>query len=209
MMDKITEMFFAPARWQYAIDKGYRKGISNADLYRLCKPEFRAAMYNAVCGGKYVISPPHTARIPKDTPGEFRTVYVNEPVDRVFLSIANDLLFDLTPDMRHPSCRSYLRGTGCGDVVRDVSRIAASASADVIGWKSDLSKYFDSVPIQYVDVAFDRVECKFGHSAIIDVLRKYYHCDLYFDEHNNICRAYQSLKQGCSVASWRTCSFII
>lgn len=71
-----------------------------------------------------------------------------------------------------------------------------------VGWKSDLSKYFDSVPIQFIDAAFDQVEAKHGHSALIDVLRKYYHCGLYFDENNKLCDKYQSLKQGCAVASW-------
>lgn len=71
-----------------------------------------------------------------------------------------------------------------------------------IGWKGDLSKYFDSVPIQFIDEAFDKVEARHGHSALIDVLRKYYHSDLYFDGENNLCRQYQSLKQGCAVASW-------
>ncbi|MCS3370117.1 RNA-directed DNA polymerase [Bacteroides thetaiotaomicron] len=47
-----------------------------------------------------------------------------------------------------------------------------------------------------------RWEAKHGHSALIDVLRKYYHCGLYFDENNKLCDKYQSLKQGCAVASW-------
>jgi hypothetical protein len=46
------------------------------------------------------------------------------------------------------------------------------------------------------------VEAKHGHSALIDVLRKYYHCDLFFDENNSLRSQYQSLKQGCAVASW-------
>lgn len=54
------------------------------------------AMADAMMQGKYEISPPHTAQIPKEN-GEFRTVYVNEPIDRVVLGIANDLLFDLMP----------------------------------------------------------------------------------------------------------------
>ena len=37
----------------------------------------------------------------------FRTVYVNEPMDRVVLGIANDLLFELMPEMLHSSCKSY------------------------------------------------------------------------------------------------------
>ena len=200
--DKILQMFFEKERWTYAIDKGVGKDINKGQLYQLTKPEVRAKMYQAIASGNYTIAPPHTAKIPKDTPGEFRTVYVNEPIDRIFLSIANDLLLDLTPEMIHPACKSYQRGIGCGAVVQNVSKKICNIQGDVIGWKSDLSKYFDSVPIGFIDRAFDAVEEKHGHSAVIDVLRKYYHCNLYFDEQGNIMEAYQSLKQGCSVASW-------
>lgn len=200
--DKILQMFFEKERWIYAIDKGVGKDINKGQLYQLTKPEVRAKMYQSIVSGNYAIAPPHTAKIPKDTPGEFRTVYVNEPIDRIFLSIANDLLLDLTPEMIHPTCKSYQRGIGCGVVVQNVSKKICNIQGGVIGWKSDLSKYFDSVPLEFIDKAFDAVEAKHGHSAIIDVLRKYYHYNLYFDEHGELKEAYQSLKQGCSVASW-------
>lgn len=195
-------MFFDIGRWERAIEKGVDKDIRKDQLIRLTDEHTRLAMAEAMLEGKYEISPPHTAQIPKDN-GEFRTVYVNEPIDRVLLSIANDLLFDLMPEMIHPACKSYQRGIGCGKVVTEVSRrIVEAAKEGYMGWKSDLSKYFDSVPLRYVDVAFDKVEAKHGHSALIDVLRKYYHCDLYFDENNTLQSHYQSLKQGCAVASW-------
>ena len=123
-------------------------------------------------------------------------------MDRVILSIANDLLFDLMPDMVHESCKSYQRGIGCGKVVTEISHKIVDADKGFLGWKSDLSKYFDSVPIQFIDMAFDAVETRHGHSVLVDVLRKYYHSDLYFDEDNNLQRQYQSLKQGCAPASW-------
>lgn len=203
MTDKILQMFFDIERWTKAIDKGVDKDIRKDQLVKLTDEHTRLAMAEAMMYGKYEISPPHTAQIPKDN-GEFRTVYVNEPIDRVLLSIANDLLFELMPEMIHPSCKSYQTGIGCGKVVTEVSgRIVAAAKKDgYMGWKSDLSKYFDSVPIQCVDKAFDKVEAKHGHSALIDVLRKYYHSDLYFDENNTLESKYQSLKQGCAVASW-------
>lgn len=201
-MDKILQMFFDVGRWERAIEKGVDKDIRKDQLIRLTDEHTRLAMAEAMLQGKYEISPPHTAQIPKDN-GEFRTVYVNEPIDRVLLSIANDLLFDLMPEMIHPACKSYQRGIGCGKVVTEVSRRIVEAAKDgYMGWKSDLSKYFDSVPIRFVDDAFDKVEAKHGHSALIDVLRKYYHCDLYFDENNTLQSHYQSLKQGCAVASW-------
>lgn len=202
MTDKILHMFFDIERWTKAIEKGVGKDIRKDQLIRLCDERTRLAMAEAMMQEKYEISPPHTAQIPKDN-GEFRTVYVNEPMDRVILSIANDLLFDLMPKMLHETCKSYQTGIGCGRVVTEVShRIVDAAKNGVLGWKSDLSKYFDSVPIQFIDEAFDKVEAKHGHSALIDVLRKYYHSDLYFDEENRLRSQYQSLKQGCAVASW-------
>lgn len=201
MNDIILQKFFEPERWEYALNKGVDKHISKSQLYQLTKPEVRAAMYKAIKDGRYEIAPPHTAHIPKDN-GDFRTVYINEPIDRVFLSIANDLLFELMPEMIHPACQSYQKGIGCGKIVKEISRKICETKGDIIGWKSDFSKYFDSVPIRFIDAAFDAVEAKYGHSAIIDVLRKYYHCDLYFDTEGELQRNYQSLKQGCSVASW-------
>ena len=195
-------MFFDHERWVKAIDKGVGKDINRAQLIKLCTEDVRIRMAHAMKMGKYEITPPHTAQIPKDN-GEFRTVYVNEPIDRIVLSIANDLLFDLMPEMLHPSCKSYQSGMGCGKIVKEASRcIAKAAEGEVIGWKSDLSKYFDSVPLRFIDEAFDKVEAKHGRSALIDVLRKYYHNDAYFDTDGKVCRQFQSLKQGCAVASW-------
>ena len=202
MADKILQMFFDIDRWTKAIEKGVFKDIRKDQLIRLADEHNRLEIADAMLKGKYEISPPHTAQIPKDN-GEFRTVYVNEPIDRVILSIANDLLFDLMPEMVHKSCKSYQTGIGCGKVVTEVShKIVNVANNGFLGWKSDLSKYFDSVPIQFVDEVFDKVETKHGPSVLIDVLRKYYHSDLFFNEDNNLLRQYQSLKQGCAVASW-------
>ena len=195
-------MFFEPERWKYAIAKGIdKKDMRKDQMYQLTKPEVRVEIYRRIRDGKYKIAPPHTAKIPKGN-GDFRTVYVNEPVDRVVLSIANDLLFELMPEMTHPRCTSYQKGLGCGRVVQEVSRKICATEGEIQGWKSDLSKYFDSVPIEYVDWAFDKVEEKYGKSALIDVIRDYYHTDLYFDEDNELGEKYQSLKQGCSVAAW-------
>lgn len=201
MADIILEKFFEFERWVKAIEKGVVKDIRKDQLLYLTSENTRAAMYKAMYNGNYEICPPHTAKIPKDN-GEFRTVYINEPIDRIVLSIANDLLFELMPEKIHPACKSYQTGIGCGKVVKEVSQKIVDNNAEILGWKADLSKYFDSVPLVFIDKAFDMVERKYGHSALIHVLRKYYHNDLYFDEDNNLQSKFQSLKQGCAVASW-------
>lgn len=201
MKDYLLEKFFETERWEAAIETGVIKGINKSELRRLCSPEYRLALLNAIITDNYEIAPPHQVLIPKGN-GEFRTVYVNEGMDRIFLSIVNDMLFELDHDSIHPACKSYQKGIGCGKVVQEVVMNINKIEQHDIGFKADLSKYFDSVPIEFIDKEFDRIEEKFGKSKIIDVLRKYYHSDLCFDPDGNLIEHYQSLKQGCAVASY-------
>lgn len=202
--DTLLEAFFEMPRWEAAINKGLLKDIDKGVLARLCSPDGRADMCKELEDGMYVIQPPHTAKIPKDDPGEFRTVYVNEPRDRVLLAIANDLLFEKMEGCVHPRCMSYLKGIGCGKVVKEASReIMKAGHGGAFGFKADLSKYFDSVPIEFIDRAFDMVEERHGKSMLVKAIRDYYHSDSYFDsETKRMEHRFQSLKQGCSVAAW-------
>jgi hypothetical protein len=77
-----------------------------------------------------------------------------------------------------------------------------NTTGPIVGFKADLTKYFDTVPIRYIDEIFDRMESKVGKSKIIDIVRKYYHADLCFDWNGELIEHYQSLKQGCAVASF-------
>ena len=196
-----NKVFTNMGLWESAINKADSKGISKALLMELCSPENRVMLYRRVMSDSYDIAPPHTAQIPKDN-GEYRTVYANEPFDRVFLAIINDILFTECRSMVHPKAKAYQKGIGCGKVVREISLRIADAKGAEIGWKADLSKYFDSVPIEYIDKAFTMAENKIGKSKCLNVVKRYYHSDLYFDLDNNLCEKYTSLKQGCAVASW-------
>ena len=198
MEDLLLKKFFEKERWNTAIETARVKGINKAELRALCTPQKRIELLVKITTGQYEIAPPHQALIQKDD-GSFRTVYVNEGMDRIFLSIVNDMLFELCPEMVHKACTSYQKGIGCGKVVQHVSVMIGNGTK---GWKADLSKYFDSVPIKFIDSMFDKVEEKWGHSAIIDVLRKYYHADLCFTPEGKLISHYQSLKQGCAVASF-------
>lgn len=207
MRDILLEKVFEAERWEAAINKGVFKGIDKGELRQLCSPETRIRLAMAILEDNYEIAPPHQALIPKDN-GEFRTVYVNENIDRIFLSIVNDLLFELCSDMIHPACKSYQKGIGCGKVVQEITKNIKwqkeyeDLESKTFGIKADLSKYFDSVPIEFIDNVFDQLVHKFGDSKIIAILRKYYHTDLCFDPDGNLIKHYQSLKQGCAVASW-------
>ena len=201
MNDILLQKFFEKERWEQALETGVDKHIDKGELRKLTSPEVRLALYNAIATDNYEIAPPHEVQIPKDN-GDMRIVYVNENVDRIFLSIANNLFFEMFPEFIHPSCKSYQSGIGCGKIVQQVSKEIARINSKIVGVKMDLTKYFDTVPIKYIDEIFDRMENKVGKSKIIDVVRKYYHTDLCFDFNGELIEHYQSLKQGCAVASF-------
>lgn len=201
MTDVLLQKFFEKERWEQALELGVGKGIDKSELRKLTSPQVRLAMYNAIVNDNYEIAPPHQAQIPKDN-GEFRIVYVNENIDRIFLSIANNLFFEMFPEFVHNSCKSYQSGIGCGKIVQEVSRQIIKSDMPAVGVKMDLTKYFDTVPIKYIDEIFDKIEEKVGKSKVIDIVRKYYHTDLCFDIDGELIEMYQSLKQGCAVASF-------
>jgi hypothetical protein len=201
MNDVLLKEFFKKERWESALEIGVDKHIDKGELRKLTSPETRLAMYDCIVNDCYAIAPPHQVQIPKDN-GDMRIVYVNENVDRIFLSIANNLFFEMFPEFVHQSCKSYQTGIGCGKVVQEVSKQVVNTNRREVGFKADLTKYFDSVPLRCIDEIFDRMEEKIGKSKIIDIVRKYYHTDLCFDTNGDIIEHYQSLKQGCSVASF-------
>lgn len=201
-MDVLLEKIFTEEeRWTEAVEIGVGKDISKAEMRKLCDPEIRKAFLYRVATNQYRIAPPHMALIPKDNPGEFRTVYVNENIDRIFLSLVNNLFFEMFADMIHPACKSYQKGIGCGKIVQEVSRETQKGEG-IVGYVSDLSKYFDSVKIEYIDAIFNEIERRVGKSTVINIVREYYHTDLCFDTEVNLIQHYQSLKQGCAIASF-------
>lgn len=201
MEDFLLKTFFEKERWENAIQTGIDKEIDPVLLRELSSPEKRVELYRQIKNGQYEVAPPHEALIPKDD-GTFRTVYVNEGIDRVILAIVNDMFFELCPELVHPCCTSYQKGIGCGKIVQKASTIIKNAAGPTIGMKADLSKYFDSVPINFIDDVFDYIENKFGKSKLMDVVRNYYHMDAVIDINKELIEKYSSLRQGCAIAAF-------
>ena len=201
-MDFLLKEFFKKERWESAIDVGVGKKIDKGELRSLTTPETRIRLYNAIRNDNYAIAPPRIALIPKDEPGQFREVMICENVDRIVLSIINNMFFELFPEFVHDSCYSYKSGVGCGRVVQAVSRECVKIKGDVIGKKYDLQKYFDNVAIQYIDELFDKMELKYGKSKIIDIVRAFYHSDILFNENGDLITVYKSIKQGTATSSF-------
>ena len=205
---KLLQMIFETDRWQNLLDDATEKGIDLKIIKELCYPEERKKLFTLIYSDQYNVFPPHIAKIPKDEPGKFREVYVNEARDRIVLTLINDCLCELFADMIHPQCKSYQKGIGTQKVVKEISEEIVRLNKIIngrLGWKADFTKYFDNVKIEVIDGVFDEWENRLGFERdtepVINLLRRYYHQDLYFDTDGNIQSRYQGLKQGCAVAS--------
>lgn len=198
-MDFLLEQMFK-RDWKSDLEKSHDKGLIDV-AEKLVDPNARSQVYCAIKDGTYQIMPPREQLIPKDN-GDFRTVYICSDIDRVVLTIINNLLFELCPEMIHKNCKSYQKGLSTQKTVKEVVRNIQNMKSNTIGLKVDLTKYFDSVPIRFIDEMFDKVEEKLGKSKVIDMLRRFYHQDLCFDLNGNLVQHYFSLGQGVATASW-------
>lgn len=207
MEDRILEsIFLDDSLWAEVIDRGADKGIPGDVLQYFQDPHGRAELCGRVASGEYSIRPPHTGYRPKDDGGE-RVFLANEPMDRVFLTAVYKWLARNMGDAVHPSCTSYTEGIGTGAAVKRLSgeivRLGLGHKTGIVGRKLDIHHYFDSVTKRDIHNEFDKVERRFGRSSVIDVLRKYYDSDVYYDSR---LKAYverpMGVKQGCAVSAW-------
>ena len=200
-MDKLYEEFFKSERWEKAIQVAVDKNMPYDKLEILCGTDFREGLGILLKNNLYDIEKPHQQAIPKDDGGT-RIVYINEYRDRVILSIINDMLFEFCGSLISERSKAYQADLSCGKVVREVVSRIAGCNLKTIGIKADLSKYFDSVPLRFIEEVFDKVEAITGKSVIINLLRRYYENDKCKDVNGNEIEHFQSLKQGCAVASF-------
>lgn len=210
MKDILLEKMFEHDRWEMSIEKANEKGINLAVLKQLAVPHVRVRLYEAIKTENFEFSPCHMAQIPKENPGEFRTVFVGEDVDRIILSIINDCLFELFPDMVHESCKSYQTGESCGKTVQQLSRkmvkLIKKISGTEIGKRYDFKAYFDNVNIEAIHNVFDEIERRLGFEKntepVMNILRRYYNSNLVFDLDGNLTEMYMGLRQGVATASF-------
>jgi hypothetical protein len=160
--NKLLELMFKHETWVDAMEKANEKEINLTVLKQLADPHVRVRLYHMIVNEKVEIPPLHAGLVEKDTPGEYRTVYIAESEWRVILSIINDCLFTLFPDMVHAQCRSYLTGESCAKTVQEVSREMVKLNKITnnrhIGNRYDFKKYFDCIGLDVILAVFDEIE---------------------------------------------------
>jgi RNA-directed DNA polymerase len=204
MKDRLLEAVFDYKRWVDLIDRADTvKGINKGLLRAFSSPEKRSELLALIVSRQYHVSPPHVILIPKDKPNEFREVKANENLDRIVLTLINDSLFELYGSLIHKNCKSYQKGLSSVETVQKAVETIKDYNG-FLGYKVDLSKYFDSVKLEYIDAVFDDLEnrLEISDEPIIALLREYYHSDWLFDVNGKLTQQFTSLKQGCAVAAF-------
>lgn len=188
---ELFETFFSKDLWEYVLLKAYDKTIPRNIINYYCTPKARAKLLDKILDGEYHVAPPKVVKIPKDN-GDYREIYVNSATDRLVLAVANAALYQMHDDKISSACKAYRQGSQCGKVAREV------ATKGVSGYKLDLSKFFDSVPIELINEAFETL-CP--DDPIGDILYEYYNDNRVLINGVETPR-YKSLAQGCAVAAF-------
>lgn len=206
-MDNILRSLFLDINlWSEVIEHGIKKGIPDEYLEYIQDPNKRAELCMQIGSGSYFIEPPHTGYRPKEDGGE-RTFFINTPMDRLVLFAIYKWLTRNEGEMIHPRCLSYQEGIGIGKIVKELSwRIKKNegiGTSNIVGRKFDIHKYFDTVKREHIARALDTIEEHHGKSSVIELLRRYYNSDVYYDSRSKkMTSRYQGIKQGCAVSSW-------
>lgn len=214
MKDRLLAKMFEYDRWVELLEKADEKGINKTVLRHVSNPQIRLELYNRIKNKQYEIAPPHAIEIPKGN-GEFRTVYANEDVDRIILTLINDCCMKLFKNYIHPSCVSYQKGIGTQEIVSNIPKTMKKLCTDKdkpVGVVSDYSKFFDRICIEAIDNCFDIMEKELGFEPytepVIHILRKYYHSDLFFGVDGNLYSEYKAIKQGSATAAVLSCMIL-
>lgn len=193
-MDRKMELFCDKQLWTNAIEHGLDKKMDKSLLYALTDPVGRLAVIEAINNDTYVIQPPKAVEIPKPNGDGKRRIFVNEQMDRVVLSIINQVYMQMYGDMIHPCCVSYQKGLGVSRIIRDVT---SKLKDGYHGYICDLSKYFDRVN---KETLFGVLDMMSTGSPIDRVVRRYYEDDRIIQD-GELIEHYKSLAQGSAVSA--------
>ena len=171
--DAKMELLCDPAIWQDAIDRRVGRKRMNPDeleaLAAVSDTSGRAFLVQAIANGTYRIQPPRTLYVDKKTGlhlsyreaanrgfVEVRTLYAaSSPLDGIVSAVVSAVYNRLRGGLIHPSCLSYQRGIGVRRIIHE--SILPRLKAGQLGYKVDISKYFDSVNRETLDATLETV----------------------------------------------------
>ncbi len=187
-MDKKLEMMLDYEVWEGLFPNFVKKRIDRSVLTLLAQPKYRLGLIKMIEDGVYEFGEPREVAIPKDGGGQ-RLIYVLPDVDRCVMAVIAQVYTKLYNCWIHPVCVSYQKGLSVPKTLHEVRRKLTSG-----GYKVDLSKYFDSVPIWKINEMLERMDTD---SPVDQLLQQFYNTDL-IERNGKVVEHFKSLGQGCA-----------
>lgn len=154
--------------------------------------EGRLEVFNRIVTGSYEWQPVTIKYIPKDD-GSLREVYVLADEDRFVMSAITEIYTNDFMDEISPYCVSYQEGISVSSIVREIQ-----SKGFYKGYKVDLTKYFDSVPLERIE---ETISSLYPESSLTKLLLKFYKDDRVIINGKET-RRFRSLCQGCSFSGF-------
>lgn len=187
-MDKKLEMMLDYEVWEELFPNFVEKRIDRSVLTLLAQPKYRLGLIKMIEDGVYEFGEPREVAIPKDGGGQ-RLIYVLPDVDRCVMAVIAQVYTKLYSSWIHPACVSYQKGLSVPRTLHEVRRKLTSG-----GYKVDLSKYFDSVPIWKINEMLERMDTD---SPVDQLLQQFYNTNL-IERNGKVVEHFKSLGQGCA-----------
>lgn len=207
MKDEKLEQLYDFNLWSESLEHIASKNTNNLDtlseLDMLSNKRVILSLIDSIAKGTYNIGTPTIKKIRKDN-GGYRELYINSLQDRLVLRVINNIYYNMYSDKIHRLCVSYKKGISVGKVVLDISNKLKEKK--LVGYKVDISKFFDSVSREALFKALDSLST---NSALDKVIRDYYSDDkVFLFEENRYVERYKGLAQGCALSSF-LCNYIL
>lgn len=184
-MDSKLEAMLDLKVWEKLFPVFQQKGIDGGLLAALSQPKYRYGLIEMMEDGTYRFGVPREVSIPKDGGGE-RLIYVLPDLDRVVMAVIAQVYTRLYGNRIHPNCVSYQEGISVPRILHGIQKKVCS------GYKVDLSKYFDSVPIWKIEEMLRSMD---SGSPVDRLLWDFYHTNL-IERNGQTVEHYKSLGQG-------------
>ena len=122
-----------------------------------------------------------------------RELNVLPALDRVVWNAFYKMIYEQFEGQIHLSCKSYQRGMGCGKICKELAQ-KLSKLGHYEGVKTDLTKYFDTVKIEYINKELERMKGEAPSVIWDEIIRSYNDNRLIIN--GEVKEVYTSLRQG-------------
>lgn len=208
-MDKLLMEFVTNTELhQKVILSAQEKGISDEVISLFMQPEAWMSVAKLISKGEYHTEATTVRYLDKITGNplsynealkrefnEVRQIYVMEEMDRIIWAMFYQVCYQRFSDWIDDKCKSYKKGESTVKTVKELSKRLTQID-HYKGVKVDLSKFFDSVPIDVIDETLAEME-KAEPSCIWEPIKEFYHTDKVI-VNGKFEERFCSLKQGCA-----------